>query len=294
MSRKPQITPILAFAGLALAMLAITSQTHAAALTFGSRTLVSTNNANFDISVFDGNAKYNDRGVGGSQPGAPTFQTILGDGTVLDYNFVGNANNGAGPLTTYASGAAGRIPTPTSAAANTHGSGEDWSNVWTTNDPGANLTFNGSAKNHNPTGVAGAGNTFARSAEVDGTIDISGLESGEIYIPHGSYVNQWDLTLTMTGDGQTDLVATDGTTANIGGNNGWINDFSFDNSDLLYDTIAYNYTNRDRDGSRARFMGVILDGVAPAAAVPEPASIAIWSLLGLCLAGYGYRRRRNS
>ncbi len=25
--------------------------------------------------------------------------------------------------------------------------------------------------------------------------------------------------------------------------------------------------------------------------VPEPASIAIWSILGLCLAGYGYRRR---
>ncbi len=28
--------------------------------------------------------------------------------------------------------------------------------------------------------------------------------------------------------------------------------------------------------------------------VPEPASIAIWSILGLCLAGYGYRRRRKS
>ena len=27
------------------------------------------------------------------------------------------------------------------------------------------------------------------------------------------------------------------------------------------------------------------------AAVPEPASIAIWSILGICLAGYGYRRR---
>ncbi len=26
--------------------------------------------------------------------------------------------------------------------------------------------------------------------------------------------------------------------------------------------------------------------------VPEPASIAIWSFLGICLAGYGYRRRR--
>ncbi len=36
--------------------------------------------------------------------------------------------------------------------------------------------------------------------------------------------------------------------------------------------------------------------VRPAAAetVPEPASIAIWSLLGLCLAGYGYRRRRRN
>ncbi len=31
--------------------------------------------------------------------------------------------------------------------------------------------------------------------------------------------------------------------------------------------------------------------IAPA--VPEPASIAIWSILGICLAGYGYRRRRQ-
>ncbi len=33
---------------------------------------------------------------------------------------------------------------------------------------------------------------------------------------------------------------------------------------------------------------------AAAETVPEPASIAIWSLLGLCLAGYGYRRRRRN
>ncbi len=31
-----------------------------------------------------------------------------------------------------------------------------------------------------------------------------------------------------------------------------------------------------------------------AVAVPEPHSIAIWSLFGLCLAGYGYRRGRKS
>ena len=39
----------------------------------------------------------------------------------------------------------------------------------------------------------------------------------------------------------------------------------------------------------------IASGAPVVAPVPEPASIAIWSLLGLCLAGYGYRRhRRNS
>ena len=29
------------------------------------------------------------------------------------------------------------------------------------------------------------------------------------------------------------------------------------------------------------------------AAVPEPASIAIWSLIGLCFAGFGYYRTRR-
>ncbi len=39
---------------------------------------------------------------------------------------------------------------------------------------------------------------------------------------------------------------------------------------------------------------VILSFTAAAEVVPEPASIAIWSFLGLCLAGYGYRRRRRN
>ena len=55
---------------------------HAATLTLGSRVNVSQNNANFDISVFDGAASYNDRGVGGSEPGTPTFTNTFGDGTV--------------------------------------------------------------------------------------------------------------------------------------------------------------------------------------------------------------------
>ena len=255
---------------------------NAASLVLTSRTQVSTNNANFDISVFDGNAKYNDRGVGGSEPGAPTFQTTLGNGTVTSYNFVGNDGTGSA-LTTYASGGT-RTPTPISPAANVHGPGEEWANVWTTNDPGAAVDFSGSSKNHNPTGIAGAANTFARAAEVDGSIDITGLTSGDIYIPHGTFINQWTLTLTMSGPGGADIVALDTQDVNGPGTNfGWITNFTFTNEGQ-YDTISYNYTNADRDGSRARFMGVILTPQA----IPEPSSLA---LLGF--AGLGLLRRRR-
>ena len=183
---------------------------------------------------------------------------------MLDYNFVGNEGTGSA-LTTYAMGEAGLIPTPTAPSENVHGNGEDWANVWTASDPGVDFVnpkdFNipGEDPPGNNTGVAGAANTFARAAEVDGTIDISSLRAGTVYIPHGTFVNQWALTLTMSGPGQDDIVAVDEQPANGPGTNfGWITSFSFANPGA-YDTISYNYTHGDRDGSRARFMGVILE-----------------------------------
>ena len=237
----------------------LATSVQAAELTFVDRTHVSTNNANFDLSVFPGLAQYNDAGVGGSEPGTPTFTTTLGDGTLLDYNLVGNEVSGA-PLVSYAEGGAGFTPTPTGGAV--HGSGEDWANVWTVSDPGSDFLAN--PKDHNPTNVAGATNTFARAAEVDGTINISNLASGQVYIPHGTFNNAWDLTLTMSGPGQPDLVAMDSNTGIGNVNQGYISYFTFTNEGQ-YNLISYSYRHGDvvdnSPGSRARFMGVLLDGV---------------------------------
>jgi len=267
---------------LASSLVAATASTvFGATLTFGNRTQVSTNNANFDISV-NGNLRYNDRGVGGTEPGTPTQDYTFGN--VISYNFVGNEGTGSA-LTTYASSGS-RTPTPVSPTANVHGNGEDWANVWTTNTPGAGIDFSGGdAKNHNP-GIVGAANTFARTAEVDGSIDISGLSSGQLHFPHGTFVNDWTLTLTMSGAGQTDIVAFETQGGNGPSTNfGWISDFTFTNEGQ-YDTISYNFTHADRDGSRARFMGVVL---TESAAIPEPSGVV---LLGLSGFGFLLRRRR--
>ncbi|MFT5853324.1 MAG: hypothetical protein ACI8XO_000565 [Verrucomicrobiales bacterium] len=233
----------------------------AADLTHESRTEVSQNNANFRLSVFPGAASYDDSGLGAYSPPTGTV-TTLGDGTVLDYIFVGNSGTGS-PLASYSDGGAGRIPTPTSPAANVHGNGEEWADVWTTTNPAG---FS-STKNHNPTGVAGAANTFARSAQVDGTIDISGLGSGQIYIPIGSFNNAWSLTLTMSGAGQSNIVAVDSQGSIGNQNRGYISSFDFTNEGQ-YDQISYNFSHGDTDGSRARFMGVILDGTVAATTPP--------------------------
>ncbi len=60
------------------------------------------------------------------------------------------------------------------------------------------------------------------------------------------------------------------------------------------DTFALSRTNENIQW--AQVGGVTFDtgGGDDGTTVPEPASIAIWSLLGFCLAGYGYRRRRRN
>jgi hypothetical protein len=243
-----------------------------ATLSLGSRNLVSEDESNFNISVDAGNQSYDNAGTGNA-----LVTTSLG--TVSDYKFFHSPSE---TIVSYANGGT-RISDATSDAANIDGPGLDWSNVWTSSNPGADLTSPSNSKDFSSVLVPF---TFAQSAEVDGTINITGLASGTIYIPHGTFRNQFTLTLTMTGAGQTDLVAFDHLDDEVGNNIGWVTDFSFTNEGQ-YDTIEYNYSHVDHDGSRARFMGLILSDITP---IPEPTTSALLCLGGLCLT---FRRRRQ-
>ncbi|MFT5109347.1 MAG: hypothetical protein ACI9UA_004994, partial [Pseudoalteromonas tetraodonis] len=246
MSKFPSILLLMT----TLSMMVITAP--AADLTLGSRVQVSTNNVDFNISVFPGKAGYE------GDDETPVTSGTFGDGTILDYRFF--SSSGA-VISSYADGGAGLVGMATSPSGNINGSGESWSDLWTTNDPGTG--FNNPPANF-PTSVT----TFVRSANITGTVDISGLTSGTLYFPHGTFVNQWNLALTMSGPGQPDVLANDAQTSNGASTNfGWITDFSFADA-ALYDTISYTYTNQDSDGSRARFMGVILEGSAVATTPP--------------------------
>ena len=218
----------------------------AADLTLVSRTLVSTNNQPFNISVFPGKAGYDDSG----NP-TTTLSNTFGDGTVTDYRFY---NSSGDTLFSYADGGAGLIAMATSAPEFLSG-GQRWANVWTTSDPGINFDAP-------PADFSPPTNTFAGSAELTGTIDISTLTDGTLYFMHGTFINNWTLTVTLSSPGQSDLVAVD--TQGGGGtgtNFGWVTEFTFSDA-AGYNTITYNYTNTDRDGSRARFMGVVMDAEA--------------------------------
>jgi len=228
---------------------------------------VSNNHSVFDVSVFPGKAGYDD-GVDSGD---------FGDGTVEDYRFFNNSGstfNGTG----YANGGAGLVSTATATnSSGLNGGALNWADVWTTGDPDADpadfTTY-----------------TVARSQGITGTVDISGLESGQLYFIHGTFDNPSTVSLSMTGPGQ--LVQTASHTENPGSvNKAWVSEFAFGNA-ALYDTISWTYTNTDTDASRARFMGLVLDGTAPVA-IPEPMTMLAVGMSIAGLGGYIRKRRRG-
>ena len=257
MTTQNRIKTVLTLAVVAIAVLvlATTNQVSAATLTLEELVEISFDKSEFNISVYPGNASYSN--VDGSVTG------VFGDGTVLGYRFF-NSNDSV--FSSYA--ADDGIVAP-ALAADPHDQSESWANVWTTTDPGVGFV----------TTADYIDNTLARGSGITGTIDISSLSSGTVYVICGGLKNDLSLTLAMSGAGQTDIQ--DEYSVNPGSlNNIWVVPFDFSDA-VGYETITYTYTFAE--ARRGRFVGVIADGV------PEPMTLSLLALGGLGL----IRRRRN-
>ncbi len=203
------------------------------------------NGAAHNISVYPGKAAYDGLASG-----------VFGDGTVLDYRFFNNETLASGG---YANGGGTFVSDITYSGGLTDYA-MDWADVWTATDPGA-LTA-GIPAFDSAADFGGTNKTMSGQTVVDGSVDISRLITGSVYVLCGSYESIFSVTLVMSGAGQpslTNSVSIDPPPSR----NKYILAFHFDDSAGLYQTIAYNYTGSA--GNRARFMGVIIDGETPPA-----------------------------
>lgn len=237
------------------ASLLMAGMSHAATLTASGDLLGGTDQT---AGVVQSVATATDVTFTNTQAGGASVSTTSGIGELLDYSFF----NG----TTVLAGSGSEIGAFT--LANTGGSVS----------PNAIFDFTDAAG----TLTTGAS---ATAAFVDGTVDITGLTAGSLFVLYGTFADPNEVTLTLSGAGQTDIVVSGGSldpTGNTPLNS--LTQFDFDNADLLFDTLTLSYTNGDIDGSRARFSGVVLTGQ-----IPEPSSAM---LLGLGMTAFILRRRK--
>lgn len=201
------------------------------------------NGAAYKLSVYPGKAAYTGLVAG-----------VFGDGTVLDYRLYNNTSltNGG-----YASGGGGRVGTISYAGGLTDYN-MDLGDVWNATDPGP-LT-NGIPAFSTIADVGGTNQTMSGQQYVTNTVNIANMATGTVYVLCGSYQNSFTVTLTMQGSGQPDLVQ-QFSIVPPSTRNTYITSAAFANPDNTYTTIRIGYACTA--GNRARYMGVILDGVSP-------------------------------
>jgi len=261
---KTKMKLMLLVVAIAVIVGASMNPVSAAMLTLDETVEVSFDKSEFNISVYPGKASYSGTNMAGD-----AVTGVFGDGTVTSYRFF-TVNAEKTALISYADDAGIVAPVVSPPEADLDGS-ESWANVWTTTDPGVDFA----------TAADITENTLARAMNITGTIDISALSSGTVYVIFGGIKQLVTLTLTMSGTGQTDIQAEYSIqliTTNAGKNHFWVSSFDFADAGG-YDTITYNYTI-DGPARRGRFVGVIIDEVVSDANRPfvnAGANMISWS-----------------
>jgi hypothetical protein len=208
-----------------------------AGITFASTTQISSG-SNFDLSVYPEKAGYNGLVSG-----------VFGDGTVEGYQLFRNEPDpgGGNIIVPYAFGGV-PVSLPTYGAVTTFAEFER-GDVWTISDPDSD-----------PADFGGATPTISGAYNVSGTIDVSGLSKGTVYVLVGGYNNPFYVDMTLDGEGEWFLEASAPETAPPLTRNLYVVAFTFDNAWGRYDSVTYHYTGSAPN--RSRFMGVIVDAHA--------------------------------
>lgn len=234
--------------------------------------------SDLDISVFDGSARW--FGVADSASSGPNSGTF-GDGTVLDYRFVGSDRSNGNALTEHVNGGGTYLTSALTAETfGASGGANTGLDVWTATDPDNVGTFDTTPDSDS--WVANVDHV-AGGDQIRGVIDVSGLSFAQIYFVYGSYKNAATIDLGTT------VAGTDLGTLSLpfdGPDNGRlvIQEVTIVNDGGTYGTINFNYSAQASAG-RGRFSGVIIDGTA----VPEPSAFLLLGVSGLFL----LRRRRG-
>jgi hypothetical protein len=161
----------------------------------------------------------------------------------------------------------------------------------------------GGYNNNMNTGIVGADfeavldeNRYAEDSSH--TYSFTGLNDGEQYQLQVFSAGGGNLGLNVGGSHSGFYAFTGGATATLGdggtggtGPGEYVNGLvSLGSGETSFDLLINNFGNT---GGYGHLNAIVLT-LVPSPVVPEPSSIAIWSLLGICLAGYGYRRRRRN
>lgn len=117
-----------------------------------------------------------------------------------------------------------------------------------------------------------------RSADLSGSVDLTGFVSGTIHFIYGTFVDGAEVigndgNGTPVSGGVQDQNSVSGTNTGT-----FLTSFTFDSS--ATNTFTFTLTNDDTDGSRARILGIVTTDFVP---IPEPSSMGLLGLASTML-----------